>query len=72
MEPVLKYYSHNKQPNDEELKTCLSIAAKSKSVVMLYFDDRTTSVKHVFIFPKEEMEDVKRKLYNIEIEEHYD
>ena len=62
MEPVLKYYTYTEVPNEEELKTCISIAERNKSTVMLYFNDKVSSVKFLFVHPKDTLEQVKERL----------
>ena len=65
MEPVLKYYTYNDTPNDEEINTCISIAERNKSTVMLYFNDEITSVKFMFVHPKDTFEIVKARVLAI-------
>lgn len=62
MVSILKYYSYNSPPNDEELKTCIDIAEKSKSVVLLFFASvnltNDCNVNHVFIHPDDTLEQI--------------
>lgn len=66
MVPLLKYYSHNSHPNDEELKAAIDIAQKSKSVILLYYacEDLTndTDVNHVFVHKDDTLESLKKRV----------
>lgn len=66
MVPVLKYYSYNPTPNDEELQSCINIAEKSKSVVLLYYACRgltnDTDVNHVFIHSDDTVASLKLRI----------
>lgn len=66
MVPILKYYSYNSSPNDEELQTCINIAEKSKSVVLLYYActnlTNNTDVNHVFIHSDDTISSLKLRI----------
>lgn len=68
MIPLLKYYSYHNAPNDEELKACIDIATKAKSVVLLYYADaeltNNTDVHHVFIHAEDTLETAKARMFS--------
>lgn len=67
MEPILKYYSYNEAPNEEELKGCIDIASKSKSTLMLYFgkSDVASETKCIFIHPGDDIDVINNRISRI-------
>lgn len=64
MEPILKYYSYNEEPNEEELKACIDITSKSKCTVMLYYGDteKASETKSIFIHPNDDIDKINHRI----------